>query len=86
MVNPIPDSAAPPASCHRSDPGARSPKPLRTATNVLAKMPSSFPPARPAITPQVSVEVAASLSTSESKTMPAFASANNGTMTNDVHG
>lgn len=86
MVDPMPDSAAPPARSSRVRPGARSPRRRRTARPVPSRTPTSSPRTRPAITPRVTGGVAAARRVSPVSGTPALARANSGTMTVFVHG
>ena len=84
IVNPMPDSAAPPATCGIRSPGARLPGRRRANRAVAAVMPTNLPRTRPSTTPQVNGEVRDARSVSAVRGTPALASANTGTMMNAV--
>jgi hypothetical protein len=86
IVNPMPDSAAPPAMRGIVSPGASRPMRSFCTIAVAPAMPMSFPTTRPATTPHVSVEPAASASVAGSRRTPALASANTGSTTNAMYG
>ena len=86
IVNPIPDIAAPPAMCDMVSPGARAEGRNFAKMAEAPVIPTSLPSTRPAMMPQVSVDVEAAFRVSELSTTPALASAKIGTMMNAVYG
>ena len=81
IVNPIPDSAAPPAMRSRVSPGPNSPIFSSFRSDVDPKIPMNLPSTSPSTIPQVRGEVIAADRISGVMTTPALARANSGRIT-----
>ena len=79
-VKPIPASMAVPTMWVQVTPRGSTASPLLTASRVNAVTPRVFPTTSPAMTPKVTELEKASDSAPPESAMPAFASANNGSM------
>jgi hypothetical protein len=80
-VNPIPASAETPRICRRFTEPGRRPTPKRTARVIASVIPTVLPTMRATTIAHVTRLDAAARSASGPSRMPAFASANSGTMT-----
>ncbi len=77
-VKPMPATAAMPTTWTHRTPMGRRAKPMRTASQLKALIPTSLPRTRPATTPWVTDEPTASPSASPLSGMPALARAKTG--------